>query len=302
MSEIIKWSETNVGKYSMFNIELGGIKTEISCDSENSEKLISLLKELEHGHATMNEENEKLKQQIKTSVLLSEAEKNTLALMRSQIDELLGAEVVEPIPSNEHHYSIKPVGGYEFVNIIRACKILGFTRKNVNEYFHIDAYVFLKQYGLRFDDLCGPTDTFYNKFFNTGMKSRSKAKKDYNYIKKNDNLFLKRSEETLNDLADKHSISVQSLWAYCITQSRDFEIEDCNGNIQKFIFDLEPQSDKAINAHRLIEARGGIPKLKKLRRDGYKQYEIADMWGIKSSSITHYITRKGERWSSWPKH
>ena len=46
MSEIIKWSETNVGKYSMFNIELGGIKTEISCDSENSEKLISLLKDL----------------------------------------------------------------------------------------------------------------------------------------------------------------------------------------------------------------------------------------------------------------
>ena len=98
MSEIIKWSETNVGKYSMFSIELGEIKTEISCDFENSEKLISLLKELEHGHATMSEENEKLKQQIKTSVLLSEAEKNTLALMRSQIDELLGAEVVEPIP------------------------------------------------------------------------------------------------------------------------------------------------------------------------------------------------------------
>ena len=302
MSEIIKWSETNVGKYSMFDVELGGIKTKISCDSENSEKLISLLKELEHNHATMNEENEKLKQQIKTSVLLSEAEKNTLALMRSQIDELLGAEVIEPIPSNEHHYSIRPAGGYEFVNIIRACKILGFTRKNVNEYFHTDAYAFLKQYGLKFDDLCGPTDTFYNKFFNVGMKPRSEAKKDYNYIKKNSNQLLKWTKETLNDVAAEHNISVQSLWAYCITQSYDFEIKDCNGDIQKFIFDLEPQSDKAINAHRLIEARGGIPKLKKLRKNGYKQYEIANMWGIKPQSITTYITKKGEKWSAWPKH
>lgn len=29
MSESIKWSETNVGKYSMFDVELSGIKTKI---------------------------------------------------------------------------------------------------------------------------------------------------------------------------------------------------------------------------------------------------------------------------------
>ena len=302
MNESIKWSETNVGKYSMFDVELAGIKTTISCDSENSEKLILLLKELEHSHATMNEENEKLRQQIKTSVLLSGAEKNTLALMRKQIDELLGNEAIEPIPSNEHHYSIAPAGGYEFINVIRACKILGFTRKNVNEYFHIDAYSFLKQYGLKFDDLCGPTDAFYNKFFDVGIKPRSEAKKDYNYIEKNDNLLLKWNKKTLNDLAIEHNISVQSLWAYYITQSRDFEIVDYNGNTQKFIFDLEPQSDKAINSYRLIEARGGISKLKQLRKEGHKQYEIADRWGINVQSITQYIAKKGEKWNSWPKH
>ena len=260
------------------------------------------MKELEHSHATMNEENEKLRQQIKTSVLLSEAEKNTLALMRKQIDELLGNEVIEPFPSNEHHYTTAPAGGYEFINVIRACRILGFTRKNVNEYFHIDAYAFLKQYGLKFDDLCGPTDAFYNKFFDVGIKPRSEAKKEYNYIKKNDSLLLKWNKKTLNDLAIEHDLSIQSLWAYYITQSRDFEIVDYNGNTQKFIFDLEPQSDKAINSYRFIEARGGISKLKQLRKAGYKQYEIADRWGISAQSVTQYIAKKGEKWSSWPKH
>lgn len=89
MSESIKWSETNVGKYSMFDVELGEIKTKISCDTENSKKLTLLLKELEHTHISMNEENERLKKEVKSSIILSEAKKNTLALIRKQIDEIL---------------------------------------------------------------------------------------------------------------------------------------------------------------------------------------------------------------------
>lgn len=301
MSDLIRWSETNVGKYSMFDVELGGIKTTISCDTENSKNLISLLKELEHINISQNEELKDLRKQIKSSVILSEAEKSTLALMREQIDDLLGVEQPTSMKSlsNEHHYSVEPVWGYEFVNIIRACKILGFTRKEVGEYFHMNVYAFLKEYDLKFDDLCGPSDYFYNIFFNKGLKSRKERKVEYNFIQKN-NILEELQEKSINDIAKKYNVSAQIIWAYCITQSHDFIIVDCDNITHMFCYDLEPRNLGYHNTYRYIDAKGGIDELKKLKRKGYKQYEIALMWGIKPSSISQYIVKRGEKWSAWP--
>ena len=104
MTEEVKWSETNVGKYSMFDLELNGIKTTISCDNENAKNLVNLFNELKHSHANMTEENAALKKQIESSIVLSEAEKSTLALMRKQIDGLIGdlskKDVIEIIETN----------------------------------------------------------------------------------------------------------------------------------------------------------------------------------------------------------
>lgn len=124
MSDLIKWSETNVGKYSMFDVELGGIKATVSCDNNNSENLISLLNELKHTHSAMNETNEKLKKEAKTSVLLSEAEKNTLLLMRKQIDGLLKSPTKE---SSVNNY-IDSKGGIE--QLKQLCK-QGYKQKEI---------------------------------------------------------------------------------------------------------------------------------------------------------------------------
>lgn len=86
---MIKYQQTNVGKYNMFDVELGELKTTISCDSDNADKLIEIFNELAHNQALMVEENKALQKQIKSSVILDEASKNVLTLMRSQIDDLL---------------------------------------------------------------------------------------------------------------------------------------------------------------------------------------------------------------------
>lgn len=297
----IKWSETNVGKYSMFDVELNGIKTTLSCDNENSEKLIQLLKELEHTHISMDEENEKLKQQIQTSVLLSEASKNTLALMRKQIDEILGVGNSIVIDCKEHHYTKKPVYGYDLVNFIRAAKILGFKRDNVGKYVHIGTYDFLQKYDLTWDMLGTSADKFYARFFNSDVSNSPMQRRSYYaHIVQNDDLFLKWNKKNLNEISNEHSIPLEYLWAYYILKSRDFTIKDYNNVEHKFVYDLEPKNIGKGSAKRYIKAKGGIPVLKKLRKKGYTQIDIGKMWDVYPSAISIYIHEKGEKWSDWP--
>lgn len=300
MVELVKWSETNVGKYSMFDVELCGIKTTVSCDNENSRNLISLLEELKHTHATMNEENERLRKEIKSSLLLSESKKSTLALMRKQIDEILNNEIVEEPTTKviEHHYVAKPIYGYDFVNVVRACKILGFTQKQINKHFHMSVYKALKVYVLKYSELCGPQDIFYNQFFDVGIKSRADSKKQLEIIQNHKGIF-KNNKKTLNDLAKDLNVSVQSLWAYHIIKSIDFTMFDYKGNLHSFAFDLEIQSPNSRKIYKYIEAKGGVKKLKSLCKAGYKQCEVAKEWGISSASICNYLAKNGEKWSKW---
>ena len=298
MSESIKWSETNVGKYSMFDVELGGIKTTVSCDSENSAKLISLLNELEHTHTVQSEELEALRKQIKSSVLLSEAERSTLALMRKQIDDLLGTEVKGI--GCQHHYARKPVYGYDLVNFLRATKILGFKRDDVGKYMHIAVYDFLQNYNITWDILGTSEDKFYSNFFNFDVSnSPTERRSYYTYIVQNDDLLLKWSKESLNKLSDEYNIPLEYLWAYYILKSRNFTIVDYNGKEHIFMYDLEPKNVGKGSTRRYIKAKGGIPMLKRLRKKGYSQVDIAKEWGVYPASISLYIRENGEKWSEW---
>lgn len=147
MSELVKWQETNAGKYSIFDIELGNIKTTISCDSDNSENLISLLKELEHTHTSINEENEKLKNKIKASVILSEAEKSTLILMREQIDTLL------PRYSEEMTSIIDSKGG---MPELKRLANLGYLQKDIAEMWGISSArisMYVSEHGSTWKDM-----------------------------------------------------------------------------------------------------------------------------------------------------
>lgn len=147
MSELVKWQETNAGKYSIFDIELGDIKTTISCDTDNSENLILLLKELEHTHTSINEENEKLKNKIKASVILTEAEKSTLILMREQIDTLL------PRYSEEMASIIDSKGG---IPELKRLAKLGYLQKDIAEMWGISAArvsMYVSEHGLSWRDM-----------------------------------------------------------------------------------------------------------------------------------------------------